>query len=204
MKCYARLHPRAVNCRKKKCGHSNQSLVETETQEEDQISKGLCCLHGLNFEINFHKFCDSTSRISISLGKLHDGVYVYKALPSTISTISGNNSIELWHKTMGHRASQSLSLVCVAPSSSSKQKAGSGCDVRYRAKQTHDSFPTSNSTTSDCFQLIRCDICGVYQLQSLVSAHYFLTILDNYSCAIWVYLMSEKDEASELLKNFVQ
>ncbi|XP_019418330.1 PREDICTED: ubiquitin-60S ribosomal protein L40-like [Lupinus angustifolius] len=23
-KCYARLHPHAVNCRKKKCGHSNQ------------------------------------------------------------------------------------------------------------------------------------------------------------------------------------
>jgi ubiquitin C len=23
-KCYARLHPRAINCRKKKCGHSNQ------------------------------------------------------------------------------------------------------------------------------------------------------------------------------------
>ncbi|KAF9601361.1 hypothetical protein IFM89_019093 [Coptis chinensis] len=26
-KCYARLHPRAVNCRKKKCGHSNQVLL---------------------------------------------------------------------------------------------------------------------------------------------------------------------------------
>ncbi|PWZ57780.1 Ubiquitin-60S ribosomal protein L40-2 [Zea mays] len=25
-RCYARLHPRAVNCRKKKCGHSNQVL----------------------------------------------------------------------------------------------------------------------------------------------------------------------------------
>ena len=24
IRCYARLHPRAVNCRKKKCGHSNQ------------------------------------------------------------------------------------------------------------------------------------------------------------------------------------
>jgi large subunit ribosomal protein L40e len=23
-KCYARLHPRAKNCRKKKCGHSSQ------------------------------------------------------------------------------------------------------------------------------------------------------------------------------------
>lgn len=26
-RCYARLHPRAVNCRKKKCGHSNQVLL---------------------------------------------------------------------------------------------------------------------------------------------------------------------------------
>jgi large subunit ribosomal protein L40e len=23
-RCYARLHPRAKNCRKKKCGHTNQ------------------------------------------------------------------------------------------------------------------------------------------------------------------------------------
>ncbi|WVZ56126.1 hypothetical protein U9M48_006703 [Paspalum notatum var. saurae] len=28
-KCYARLHPRAVNCRKKKCGHSNQNLEKS-------------------------------------------------------------------------------------------------------------------------------------------------------------------------------
>jgi len=27
-KCYARLHPRATNCRKKKCGHSNQLRVK--------------------------------------------------------------------------------------------------------------------------------------------------------------------------------
>ncbi|CAA6660647.1 unnamed protein product [Spirodela intermedia] len=26
-KCYARLHPRAVNCRKKKCGHCNQLMM---------------------------------------------------------------------------------------------------------------------------------------------------------------------------------
>ena len=27
-KCYARLHPRATNCRKKKCGHTNQLRVK--------------------------------------------------------------------------------------------------------------------------------------------------------------------------------
>nr|GMD03295.1 ubiquitin-60S ribosomal protein L40-like [Ipomoea batatas] len=35
-KCYARLHPRAVNCRKKKCGHSNQVCL-LEAKEEDQV-----------------------------------------------------------------------------------------------------------------------------------------------------------------------
>ena len=27
-RCYARLHPRAVNCRKKKCGHTNQLRIK--------------------------------------------------------------------------------------------------------------------------------------------------------------------------------
>ncbi|XP_071693734.1 ubiquitin-ribosomal protein eL40z fusion protein-like [Rutidosis leptorrhynchoides] len=31
-KCYARLHPRAVNCRKKKCGHSNQLRPKKKLQ----------------------------------------------------------------------------------------------------------------------------------------------------------------------------
>ncbi|KAG4396494.1 hypothetical protein GLYMA_19G195500v4 [Glycine max] len=32
-KCYARLHPRAVNCRKKKCGHSNQVGLRRRSSE---------------------------------------------------------------------------------------------------------------------------------------------------------------------------
>ncbi|KAJ6410948.1 hypothetical protein OIU84_007657 [Salix udensis] len=35
-KCYARLHPRAVNCRKKKCGHSNQIFLKTNMGMEVQ------------------------------------------------------------------------------------------------------------------------------------------------------------------------
>ena len=27
-KCYARLHPRATNCRKRKCGHSNHLRIK--------------------------------------------------------------------------------------------------------------------------------------------------------------------------------
>uniref|UniRef100_A0A151UF79 Ubiquitin n=1 Tax=Cajanus cajan TaxID=3821 RepID=A0A151UF79_CAJCA len=41
-KCYARLHPRAVNCRKKKCGHSNQEEEEEECQKEKEEGCARC------------------------------------------------------------------------------------------------------------------------------------------------------------------
>ena len=40
-------------------------------------------------------------------------------------------------------------------------------------------------------------------MTSFYGAHYFLTILDDASRPVWVYLMKEKEEASSLLKNFV-
>ncbi|KAL6645814.1 hypothetical protein ACP70R_017422 [Stipagrostis hirtigluma subsp. patula] len=36
-KCYARLPPRAKNCRKKKCGHSNQSKAKEEPGAEPDL-----------------------------------------------------------------------------------------------------------------------------------------------------------------------
>jgi ribosomal protein L40E/ubiquitin len=32
-KCFARLHPRATNCRKKKCGHSNQLRMKKKIKD---------------------------------------------------------------------------------------------------------------------------------------------------------------------------
>ena len=36
-KCYARLHPRAKNCRKKKCGHSNHLRVKKKNSNKLRI-----------------------------------------------------------------------------------------------------------------------------------------------------------------------
>ncbi|KAJ0582104.1 putative ribosomal protein L40e [Helianthus annuus] len=43
-KCYARLHPRAVNCRKKKCGHSNQAKEEDQVDDDDVVM--VLCFEG--------------------------------------------------------------------------------------------------------------------------------------------------------------
>ncbi|KAK3036095.1 hypothetical protein RJ639_029848 [Escallonia herrerae] len=38
-KCYARLHPRAVNCRKKKCGHSNQLRPKKKIKKRQAVEE---------------------------------------------------------------------------------------------------------------------------------------------------------------------
>ena len=52
------------------------------------------------------------------------------------------------------------------------------------------------------FDLIHCDIWGAYYVKSFCGASYFLTILDDASRCVWVYLMREKSEASQIVKDF--
>jgi len=65
------------------------------------------------------------------------------------------------------------------------------------------SFPISENKASNCFSLIHYDIWDAYQVKSFSSAQYFLTIVDDASRTIWVYLMNEKSKASQLLMDFL-
>ena len=71
-----------------------------------------------------------------------------------------------------------------------------------RAKQTRMSFPISENKALNCFDLIHCDIWGPYHVKSFCGAHYFLSIVDDASRGVWIYLMKEKSEASQLLRDF--
>ena len=76
------------------------------------------------------------------------------------------------------------------------------CQVCFFAKQPRNSFHLSMNKASDFFALIHCDIWGSYHVASSTGAHYFLTIVDDYSRATWVYLMMGKYEVGSLIKNF--
>lgn len=75
------------------------------------------------------------------------------------------------------------------------------CDSYVRAKHTRLSFPNSYIKTIACFELIHCDIWGSYRTPSLTGAHYFLTVVDDYSRAVWVFFLKNKHEASQQLIN---
>lgn len=65
-------------------------------------------------------------------------------------------------------------------------------------------FPTSVTFTTKCFELVHVDIWGPYNTASLYGHRFFLTVVDDFSWATWVFFMQTKKKARELLKNFCQ
>jgi len=69
----------------------------------------------------------------------------------------------------------------------------------HRARYRSRSKLVCDNKARDYFDLIHYDIWGGYRVKSLLGAQYFLTIVDDASRGVRVYLMNEKSEASQLL-----
>lgn len=81
-------------------------------------------------------------------------------------------------------------------------KTDGGCDICYRAKQTREIFSESYNKAIGAFDLIHCDLWGAYRTPSSSGAVYFLTIVDDFFRAVWIYLLLEKREVSNILQKF--
>jgi len=119
--------------------------------------------------------------------------------------VNAINTYDLWHHLLGHPSKQMLSFLPkdLNVSNSLHKEGTNACDICYHAKQTCCPFYNSENKSNDSFDMLHCDIWGSYKVTSFCGAHYFFTILDYASRAVWVYLMKEKGKASNLLKNFV-
>ncbi|CAH9083893.1 unnamed protein product, partial [Cuscuta epithymum] len=88
--------------------------------------------------------------------------------------------VSIWHKRLGHASEAKLHRVDFLADFTFKLK-DRVCDSCVKAKHTRLSFGKSSIKTSECFDLLHCDIWGSYRMPSLSGARYFLTIIDDYS-----------------------
>ncbi|GJY78471.1 putative RNA-directed DNA polymerase, partial [Tanacetum coccineum] len=94
----------------------------------------------------------------------------------------------LWHNRLGHPADQVLSVlkdkIDLNGLESSKP-----CEVYHKAKQTRDPFPLSDHKTSSLGELVQLDVWGPYRVTSREGFKFFLTIVDDFSTAVWLFLL---------------
>ncbi|XP_010412990.1 PREDICTED: uncharacterized protein LOC104699374 [Camelina sativa] len=182
-----------------------QSVFYVEGFHTDLISIGQLmdenrCV--LQMSDHFLVVQDRTSRMVIGMGTRAGGTFHFRSMELAASvTTKEEKEYELWHSRMGH---PSAKVVCQLPAISvSSMHLNKACDVCLRAKQTRQSFPLSLNKTVRIFELIHCDLWGPYRTTSHSGAKYFLTIVDDYSRGVWLYLLVDKTEVARHLKNFL-
>ncbi|CAA7040888.1 unnamed protein product [Microthlaspi erraticum] len=175
-----------------------------------QLTREVSCVFQLT-----EKLCliqDRITRTLIGAGEQAFGLYFFRGMEALAAVShTDTSSREVWHCRMGHpslKAVESLSSSGVIRSSFknsgvSTVSANKTCEVCMRAKQTRDVFPISSNKTTACFELVHCDLWGPYRSPALCGSRYFLTIVDDFSRATWIYLIESKQEAPTSLKKFV-
>lgn len=79
------------------------------------------------------------------------------------------------------------------------------CHICSIAKMHRLPFLHSTSHSSEPFQLIHIDVWGPYWVRSATGAQFFFfTIVDDFSRAVWKYMMQYKSQAFQNIKIFVQ
>ncbi|KAF7812241.1 Cysteine-rich RLK (receptor-like protein kinase) 8 [Senna tora] len=127
-----------------------------------------------------------------------EGVEVLQNKDSLVCKIDDNNSSALWHARLGHPSDGVVSHIAGID----KIGCNTACNTCHLAKQTRFSFPVSETITDECFELLHIDVWGPYNIESLSGARFMLTIVDDHSRAVWIYLMNSKTQVVELLSNF--
>ncbi|GJU59150.1 ribonuclease H-like domain-containing protein [Tanacetum coccineum] len=138
---------------------------------------------------------DSVLRTQVGTGSESNGLYFLNTGKRYV-----NNNINvcclskcIWHNRLGHPSDHVLDIL-KTKLDFQKDKNDNVCDVCHKAKQTRDPFPLSEHKTKSLGEIVHLDVWGPYKVQSREGYKYFLTVVDDFTRAVWVFLFRGKDE----------
>ncbi|XP_019154597.1 PREDICTED: uncharacterized protein LOC109151135 [Ipomoea nil] len=142
-------------------------------------------------------------KTTIGVGEYREGFYYFKqdGKEKAFNAVK-EHSFDLWHKCLGHPSSRVLSFVPLAGSIKNSCLANNFCEICVRAKQSRASFPISIHNSSGIFDMVHCDLWGPYKTPSLNGSTFFLTIVDNHSRGVRVYLLQSKRDVVPMFQQF--
>ncbi|GJT20107.1 ribonuclease H-like domain-containing protein [Tanacetum coccineum] len=111
------------------------------------------------------------------------------------------NVLHDWHYRLGHPADPVLNVLKDSLNIDKKDNTVC-CEICQRAKQTREPFPLSDHKSKSLGDLVHLDLWGPYKVTSSEGFRFFLTVVDDYTRAVWVYLIKSKDEVSHFITIF--
>ena len=87
----------------------------------------------------------------------------------------------IWHARLGNLSNAKLALMNKNNASLINSNEKFHCDICPLAKQKTFPFNTSSHISSECFDLIHCDLWGPFSVSTIDGCRFFLTIVDDCS-----------------------
>ncbi|KAH9657534.1 hypothetical protein KPL70_023118 [Citrus sinensis] len=210
-------------------GRSTLSLDEVKTalntrglQEKSRNmmhSEGLSVKDGEKVMMGNNAVCKVIGMGNVSL-RLHDGTiwelrevrYVPDLKRNLISLVTGITDVivgtggegtRLWHLRLGHMSVKGLKeLEKQGVLGKDKIEELDFCEDCVFGKSTRHSFKHSTSKSIGILDYIQSDLWGPAQTSSLGGNSYFLSIIDDYSRRVWVYVLKHKDQVFSKFKEW--
>ena len=120
--------------------------------------------------------------------KVVDGV-------AAVASEEGDDEALKWHKRLGHISQQGLIEL------SKQQVLGDlkNCDISFcescvLGKQKRVKFSKGKHSSKGVLDYVHSDLWGPARTETLGGGRYFLSIIDDYSRRVWVYVLKHKDD----------
>lgn len=144
---------------------------------------------------------EETVAVADRVGKLFKMDFVYPSL----SLVCNSKGLSLydWHCRMGHlcvRQVESILKKCTINYDAERFQ----CESCISGKSDSLPFPKREHKATAIGQIVHADVCGPMDVESLGGARYHLLIKDEYSHFRSIFFMKKKDEACDLIKQFIR
>lgn len=136
--------------------------------------------------------------------KLRRPDYALAVLPK-----HSEDCIHRWHARFGHRdpnvIRQLINHDLVRGMTISECQIKQVCESCIKGKISRRPFPQKSMSVSDQpFEVIHTDLCGPISTETPGEQRYIMTLIDDYSRYTYIFLLRQKSQATEVIKNFIE
>lgn len=144
------------------------------------------------FNRNGVKIFDPTQKV-IATGSLINNMFKLDVPRENcvFSVKCDKDNINLWHRRLGHASASKLNILFGTNLNANDLK----CVICCEGKQSRKPFISKEHMKRDLLELIHTDICGPIAPQSIGGSRYFMTLIDDKSRKVFVYVLKSKGEA---------
>lgn len=115
-------------------------------------------------------------------------------------------SLQQWHRRLGHINVAAIKKMCknqIVDGIDFSDEKNFFCEECQYGKMKRSSHPSSGIRNAENGQYIHADLCGPMEEIGIGGVRYFLLLKDEASSFRYVYLISQKSNVFEILKDFL-